>query len=551
MKKLLTLVVLVGLLVTTFGLGAIWAHKKLWPWSLLRSLDAAVVVKRAVVDADVPDKTIVTGHTELQLVSIPLARWITDRIDRGGIEVTPDGVIVVSRRGGFYFYKSAGKEDSVEKLPIEANNNFEEVLSYANGKHRISDYFNYIDVALRKTASNTELFASYLHWHTEESCLSLRVSKLTYAPGESMLQTPKADSDWVTVFDSIPCTPLEASPYLELTGGRMQFDPVGNLIVSVGSMDFFSDDPQFEPLVTNANHYGKVIKINLQDQLVSVVSSGHRNPQGVLLDRSGKRWLTEHVPKVGDELNLIVEGNDYGYPHVTYGTGYGRYTWRDTAEDGFHNDYQRPIHAWVPSIGTSNVIQIENFLHEWNGDLLLASMRANSLFRLRIREDRLIVSEQIEVGSRVRDLGQSEDGTIVLWTDNQRLILVRPIERARSPHEQFLQTVDEPLRKLVEIELEGCMRCHSLIADAPHGVGPNLWNLPNRKIARSSFDGYSPALRKFDTNWAQDNLNQYLLDPQAFAPGTTMPQGVTNPAVREAIVNLLLRLEEDRERESP
>ena len=45
---------------------------------------------------------------------------------------------------------------------------------------------------------------------------------------------------------------------------------------------------------------------------------GHRNQQGLTLF-GNKIFTTEHGPKGGDELNLIIPGKHYGWPYFSYG----------------------------------------------------------------------------------------------------------------------------------------------------------------------------------------------------------------------------------------
>ena len=43
---------------------------------------------------------------------------------------------------------------------------------------------------------------------------------------------------------------------------------------------------------------------------------GHRNPQGLAVDpRDGAIFSTEHGPRGGDELNLILKGHNYGWAY--------------------------------------------------------------------------------------------------------------------------------------------------------------------------------------------------------------------------------------------
>jgi glucose/arabinose dehydrogenase len=135
--------------------------------------------------------------------------------------------------------------------------------------------------------------------------------------------------------------------------------------------------------------FGKILKIDLRTSTKSHVSIGHRNPQGLTITASGAMYATEHGPQGGDELNLIVPGKNYGWPIETYGAHYGKYDWPVQTRNA--KAFERPVLAWVPSIGVSNLIELENFHPAWNGDLLVESLKAQSLFRLRRDGDGRVV----------------------------------------------------------------------------------------------------------------------------------------------------------------
>ena len=113
---------------------------------------------------------------------------------------------------------------------------------------------------------------------------------------------------------------------------------------------------------------------------------------------------------------------NYGWPFVTYGTAYDRHEWPLSEVSGSHEGFTRPVFAWVPSIGVSNLIQVGEIPRAWEGDLLVSSLKAMSLYRIRVREGSVIFAEPIEVGERIRDLEQMRDGTILLWADNARVV---------------------------------------------------------------------------------------------------------------------------------
>ena len=65
-----------------------------------------------------------------------------------------------------------------------------------------------------------------------------------------------------------------------------------------------------------------ILKINLNTQKVTKLSTGHRNPQGLLVNDNNVILSTEHGPRGGDEINIIQSGKNYGWPAITYGRDY-------------------------------------------------------------------------------------------------------------------------------------------------------------------------------------------------------------------------------------
>lgn len=73
--------------------------------------------------------------------------------------------------------------------------------------------------------------------------------------------------------------------------------------------------------------FGKIIQIDLTTGQSHQFTKGHRNQEGLTFLKSGELLSTEHGPRSGDELNVITEGSDYGWPNATLGTEYNSYDW--------------------------------------------------------------------------------------------------------------------------------------------------------------------------------------------------------------------------------
>ncbi|MEM8632320.1 MAG: c-type cytochrome [Pseudomonadota bacterium] len=66
-----------------------------------------------------------------------------------------------------------------------------------------------------------------------------------------------------------------------------------------------------------------------------------------------------------------------------------------------------------------------------------------------------------------------------------------------------------------------CRACHKL-EDGANGTGPHLYAVVNRVVEAAAGYGYSGALASATDAWTPDALNEFLLNPKGYAPGTSM-----------------------------
>ena len=153
---------------------------------------------------------------------------------------------------------------------------------------------------------------------------------------------------------------------------------------------------------------------------------GHRNPLGIAQDSGGQIWVSEMGPEGGDELNLVVEGENYGWPEVSMGVHYGGGHIPDhKAGDGF----RAPAAWWVPSISPGNLLIYSGELFAgWADSALLGGLSGQTLVRVELDGGHAEVVDDWDLGERVREVEQAPDGAIWILEDGAggRLLELRP-----------------------------------------------------------------------------------------------------------------------------
>jgi cytochrome c2 len=418
-----------------------------------------------------------------------------------------------------------------ERSAIEAPQENMKVGSESEGLH--TEWFRTYGLLTQEIGSQVRVFVSHDYWKAAQYCWVERVSMLEL--DRATMLRGAAGPEWRTLYETSPCLPVRGEGRRRgvsfvgyFGGGRMALLDPQTLLLTVGDFGFDGVASDATPSQDPASSYGKTIAINIADGHGTLFTLGHRNPQGLFIDQSGTIWSTEHGPQGGDELNQLVRGRNYGWPFVTYGTDYGSFSWPLNKPES-PETFQTPTFAWVPSIGVSNLLAVrgELFSH-WRGDLLIGSLRAQTLFRACIREGHVAYLEPIELGSRIRDLVEGPDGRIVVLTDADLLDSIRPKDD-KSGEALFA---------------EKCSGCHDSRPTEGQKIGPNLFGVVGRKVATFANQAtYSPALRQLGGVWTEARLDLFLKAPREFSPGTAMDYaGDANSEERGAIIRYLQSL---------
>ena len=198
------------------------------------------------------------------------------------------------------------------------------------------------------------------------------------------------------------------------------------------------DRQKFDPAQDHGTNLGKVLRLNLdgtpatdnpfdvEGAEASFFTIGHRNPLGIAADSQGQIWVSEMGPKGGDELNLIVPGQNYGWPEASMGEHYDGAPITDHAEgDGF----EAPKAYWVPSISPGSLaIYSGELFTGWQDSALLGGLSGETLVRVALDGDKAEIADDWNMGARIRAVEEAPDGSIWLLEDEAggRLLELRP-----------------------------------------------------------------------------------------------------------------------------
>jgi aldose sugar dehydrogenase len=178
-------------------------------------------------------------------------------------------------------------------------------------------------------------------------------------------------------------------------GGRLRFGPDGTLYASTG------DAGQTSLAQDSSSLNGKVLRVNPDNGGANIFSLGHRNPEGLCFAPDGRFLSTEHGPTGNDEINVLTEGFNGGWP--------------GTAGNGIRN--------YSPAVAPAGcTVYNADLIPQWKGSMLFGTLRGESLRRLTFAADGSVAGEEVlyeDRYGRIRDVAVGPDGAVYFTTSNQ------------------------------------------------------------------------------------------------------------------------------------
>ncbi len=297
------------------------------------------------------------------------------------IEIWKNNAFLILSNGDSYYYEIDKLIKSKKVKRIKISNNLDTSTSKLGilGSHI---YHNDIYISYAKMDKKIKncYYMSILK-------SKINIKKLLF---EEIFTTSKCDNESLSNFG----------------GGRMQFIEINNnkkLLITTSDYSGKHSQDLNSP-------YGKILEIDLNKNEYEIFSLGHRNPQGLLVLKNGIILSTEHGPIGGDEVNKILKGSNYGWKVSSYGEPYFKFSIDNDfslLKNHKKNDFVEPVYAFTPSIGISELINVdESFSNKWRKNILISSLNGRSIYRAIFDSEyeKIITKEHIFIGERIRDI---------------------------------------------------------------------------------------------------------------------------------------------------
>ncbi len=210
-------------------------------------------------------------------------------------------------------------------------------------------------------------------------------------------------------------------------GGRLAVLDDGTWLVTTGDGFDYREQAQVK-----TSQLGKILRFREDGSAPQsppfadapyVYSQGHRNTQGLIV-KNNEVIAHEHGPAGGDEINLIEEGANYGWPVATMGDDYSGARISPFRK---YEGMKPPLVNWTPSVAPSGMIDYSGEQFPYlAGKLLVTTLKEKALLAVDLRESPPRIEHIFsDVSQRLRDVNVSSDGAILLLTDGEEATLLK------------------------------------------------------------------------------------------------------------------------------
>ena len=360
---------------------------------------------------------------KLKEYQLPIPRSSLVAIDK----LNPD-VLLIAQRNGIISTFDSNSNSITSKIDLRVGQPDPSSRFIAGPLNGVNELIGtgVRDILSEGTYPDITLYVTFLS--LKKGCLNMNLESVKLnIVNDKLISYSNRKKIWNNKKD---CVSISSGPHINGAGGKIVAYGKTKILVTLGDMNLLDRR-------TLNTTWGNTILVNRKNGDAQIFTTGHRNPSGIVNFSGSYIFEVEQGPQGGDEINLLKNKYDYGWPYSTYGKNYsvdigsGQYK----SAENTHIFGVKPLLAFVPSPAFSSVTLFEKSPPKYwtnslgKSDLLISSLKASSIYRCRVSEELNSIQycEKIFLRERLRDviaLNKQNGQFIYLITDNSTIVKV-------------------------------------------------------------------------------------------------------------------------------
>lgn len=204
------------------------------------------------------------------------------------------------------------------------------------------------------------------------------------------------------------------------------------ILIATGANYAHGKAPGEERLAQSSKSiYGKIISYNLESKELKILAKGIRFPKS-LVEIDNKILFTDGYNFNGDEINLLVDNGNYGWPVVSTGEDDNAKNFLSNKKDfkylkdHSNEGFVEPVISFLPSILINRLIKVpDNFSTFWKNNFLLSA--GSTIYRIKFNDelDKVLFYEKIVFTDNVEDVIFSKKMKAFIFTSYGKLLILK------------------------------------------------------------------------------------------------------------------------------
>jgi glucose/arabinose dehydrogenase len=324
--------------------------------------------------------------------------------------INSDNLLVTTKAGKLWLVNTIGEQSLVSGVPNV----------FAGGQGGLGDV-----VLHPKYAKNKLVYISYIN---SDNAGKTRYASVIRGTLENSNKPQLKSIE--TIWKQTPARPGKGHFSHRIAFGLARTQHAGKIFITSGDRQEQTPAQQWDMAL------GKIIRLyedgtiptdnpfrDKGDLAKTFWTVGHRNALGIAFAKNGQLWAHEMGPRHGDELNLIVAGENYGWPIVSEGNHYSG------AKIPVHEtrpEFMVPKLYWVPTVAPSGLIFYKgDEFSKWNGNAFIGGLKSKALVRIGFNNGEPFEAERFSWSKRVREVEIDHDGAIWVLEDGPSSRLIK------------------------------------------------------------------------------------------------------------------------------